>query len=92
MFLTECLCCQTWEGWVAIVLSVFVLATIVVVIVNIATFGPSDGEEPGFQCGAICQTLPAGECGGVDEDGLRGEESWWARAAGLLRDATGVRL
>lgn len=74
----------TWEGWVAIVLTAFVMGTIVVVIVNIATLGPSDGEEPDRRCGTVCETLPAGECGNGAAALLSNSESWWTRFARLL--------
>ena len=74
----------TWEGWVAIVLTVFVIGTIVVVIVNIATLGPSDGEDPGLTCGKACETLPPGECSTAAPAALSNSETWWIRAARLL--------
>ena len=52
----------TAEGWVSIVLTAFVVATIAVVTVNFATLGPADGDEPDFQCGAVCAGLPPGGC------------------------------
>lgn len=74
----------TWEGWTSILLTGFVIGTIVVVIVNIATLGPSDGEDPDFECGVACETLAPGECK-ADTATLGESENWWTRAAHLLR-------
>ena len=82
--LTQRMFC-TWEGWAAIVLTVFTIATIVVVVVNIATLGPSDGEDPGLNCGAVCEALPPGECdNGAAVAAHSDGEPWWTRAARLL--------
>ena len=60
----------TAEGWAVIVLSCFVLSTIVVVVANLTSsfFVPGGGgfpgdEEPSSFCGEICETLPPGSCG-----------------------------
>lgn len=73
----------TWEGWVSIILTIFVIGTIVVVIVNIATLGQSDGEDPGLKCGVACETLAPGECE-PDAATLGDSETWLARATRLL--------